>query len=502
MPLAWPLACHGANDWGYVSEPEIHAEGRSVLARRGKILGGSSSVNGLLYSRGYAQDYDRWASLGLPGWDFNELLPYFRKMEASWRGAGHYHGASGPLSVERGTAPRPLHDAILATAENLGFPRVDDFHGHHDEGYGVPDFTIARGRRASAASCYLRPAIARTNLAVLTRALTHRVLVNSGKATGVQFEHRGRVHTVHADREVLLCAGAFNSPQLLMLSGIGPADDLRAHGIEVIHHLPGVGRNLQDHHAFNLTYSLDGRAALEGALRLDRVLMSLARWKLFGDGLAATVPVSAQGLYRSSSTVDWPNAQTVITPLGLASRVWFPVLRKGLGPVLVATNVLLRPKSSGDVRLLSADPGRAPRIRFNLLRAQADVAAFRDMFRFAVSFFSAHPIADLVRERLDPPAELHGDAITAFLRSRVHAAMHPAGTCAMGQGEWAVLDATCRVRGISSLRIVDASAMPHVVSGNPHAPVIAMAEKAADMIKGLSAPLEAQHRTMHTDHGR
>lgn len=493
MPLAWrDTFLDPVVSWGYLSEPEPYADNRRIPAPRGKVLGGCSSVNGMMYSRGHPVDYDHWRQLGLEGWSYAEVLPYFRRSEANWRGETAYHGGDGPLTVARHRPDQVIHPRLMQTAEALGFKRLDDFHAAEAEGFSTPEFTVHQGRRGSTSARFLDPVRHRQNLEVQTGALTRRVLIEKGRAVGVEYEVDGRPERVLADREVILSAGTFNSPQILMLSGVGPAEELKAAGVQPLHDLPGVGKNLQDHASVGMMFTTKGPIAFDSKLRLDRLMLSVLQWRLFGTGIVAGLPVSAQGFYRSRPELEWPDVQFLITPVSMAARTWFPGWRKGVGHVLTSANVLLRPESRGEVTLRSPDPHDKPRIQFNLLKEAADRDSFRRMIRFARRFFGTEPAASLIDRPVAPGPDVQSDEeIDAFVRGAVGTAMHPTSTCAMGKGPMAVLDETCRVRGVEALRVVDCSSMPTIVGGNTNAPAIMIAEKAADMILGRSAPAPA-----------
>ena len=492
MPLAWrDTFMDPVVSWGLMSEPEPYLDGRQVPAPRGKVLGGSSSVNGMMYSRGYPVDYDHWRQLGLSGWSYAEVLPYFKKSENNWRGEGPYHGAGGELTVSRHTTDDRIYPKLMQTAEALGYKRLQDFHAAEAEGFSTPEFTVHQGRRGSTSARFLAPVRGRPNLTVEILALTHRVVIENGRAVGIEYEQGGELRRATAEREVILCGGAFNSPQLLLLSGVGPADELAAVGIRPVHDLPGVGKNLQDHASIGAMWAANGAIGFDSKLRFDRLMLSVLQWRLFGAGDVAGLPVSAQGFYRTRPELEWPDVQFLITPVSMAAKPWFPGWRKGVGHIFSAANVLLRPESRGEVTLRSADPRDKPKIQFNLLQAQADRESFRRMVRFARNFFETQPAASLVTGPIAPAADVRTDEeIDAFVRKFVGTAMHPTSTCAMGNGADAVLDEACRVRGLQGLRVVDASVMPTIVGGNTNAPVIMIAEKASDMILG-KPPLEA-----------
>ena len=486
MPLRWFEAMRTPSlGWGFVSEPEPHADHRRIPAPRGKVLGGCSSINGMMYSRGNRADYDGWARMGLPGWSFTDVLPYFIKSEGSSRGASEFHGAEGPLTVSRHEPDDYVYPRLIATAQKLGFPHLDDFHGSEQEGFSTPDFNVHRGRRASTSQRYLRPALSRPNLTVETGALATRVITQNGRAIGVDYLRQGESLTAQADQEVILSGGAFNSPQLLLLSGIGPADELRAVGIDPVLDLPGVGRNLQDHASVGMVYDASGAFTFDRELRLDRMLVSVARWHLSGGGVIGRLPVGAQGFIRTRDGLDRPDLQLLISPVAMDAKLWFPGWRAPRGHTFSVANVLLHPRSRGWVRLRSTDPRDKPLIQLNLLQSEDDRVAFRRYIRFTRDFFATQPAAELVSREVMPGAELRSDAeLDAFVRARVGTAMHPTSTCAMGTGAEAVLDAQLRVHGMSGLRVVDCSSMPTIPGGNTNVPAVMLAEKAADLILG------------------
>jgi choline dehydrogenase len=486
MPLRWFEAMRTPRlSWGLVTEPEPYADNRRIPAPRGKVLGGCSSINGMMYSRGNRADYDEWARMGLRGWSFADVLPYFRRSEGSWRGESEFHGVSGPMTVAKHIPDDFVYPRLIATAQRLGWPHLEDFHGAEQEGFSAPDFNVHGGRRASTSRRYLRPALSRPNLTVETHALATRIQVQNGRAVAVEYERLGEAHTARADREVILSAGTFNSPQLLLLSGIGPPDELRALGIEPICDLPGVGRNLQDHASVGMVYDASGAFTFDGELRLDRMTLSVIRWYLSGAGVIGSLPVGAQGFIRTRESLDRPDLQLLISPVAMDARLWFPGWRRPRGHAFTVANVLLHPRSRGWVKLRSPHPRDKPLIQLNLLQAEDDRAAFRHYVRFTRRFFETQPAAGLVSQEVAPGSAVQTDAeIDAFVRSRIGTAMHPTSTCAMGTGAEAVLDAELRVRGVEGLRVVDCSSMPTIPGGNTNIPVIMLAEKASDLILG------------------
>jgi choline dehydrogenase len=490
-PLAFfPLMRDPAVSWPYRSEPEPYADGRVLGLPRGRLLGGSSSINGMMYARGHPADFDEWRQMGLAGWGFEDVLPYFRRAEASWRGEGPYHGGSGPLTVSPNHTPDPVvQPAILEAARARGHRLVDDFHGPDPEGFSTPEFNIHRGRRASTSARYLKPAMARPNLEVLTGALTTRVILEKGRAVGVAFVRNGEVVEARAEREVILAGGAYNSPQLLMLSGVGPADELAEAGVKPLHDLPGVGRELQEHPSTGVAYAANGPIAFESQLRFDRLALSVIEWALAGTGPVSRMPVSAMAFLKTREGLERPDVQFLFSPVAMDARVWFPLVRKGCGHTLSLAGTLSRPESRGWVRLRSADPADPPRIQLNLFAEPADLATLRRAIRFLRDFFAEGPAARLVSlERVPGPGAQTDADLDAYLRATATTAHHPTSTCAMGTGEHAVVDAELKVRGIEALRIADASVMPRIVGANTNAATIMIAEKASDMILGQSLP--------------
>jgi len=490
MPLAWFQAMNSPRfGWGFETEAEPYADDRRIPVPRGKVVGGCSSINGMMYSRGNPTDYDGWAQKGLRGWSFADVLPYFKRSEDHWAGASAYHGAGGPLTVARHEPDAFVHPRLAATAAAMGYPLLDDFHGSEQEGFAVPDFTVHRGRRGSTAARFLRPALKRRNLELLTGALVSRVAIDRERAAGIEVRASGATRFIAAGREVVLTAGAYGSPQILMLSGIGPADELREAGVTPVHDLPGVGRNLQEHASIAHFYEAAGDFTFDRELRLDRIGWSVARWATTGTGPAAGLPVGIQGFLRTREGLERPDLQLLISPLAMNNHVWIPSVRPSVGSRFSVASVLLHPESRGWVKLSSKDPAAPPRIRYNLLQAEADRAAFRRFVRLVRDFFATEPARSLVTRAILPPDSLAGDTeIDAYVRAAVRTAMHPTSTCAMGTGPDAVLDAELRVRGIDGLRVADCAAMPDIPGGNTQAPAIMVAEKAADMILARTAP--------------
>jgi len=484
IPIAWlPISQQPRFTWGYRAEPESGTAERALDQPRGKLLGGTSSINGQMYSRGNAGDYDGWAQLGLPGWGYEEVLRYFRRSESNWRGLSHYHGGSGPLSVVAIRRHADLYRVMIATAEGLGFRQVDDFHGRHQEGFGMPDVTVRRGRRESSATAYLAPAAQRPNLHIKTGALTTKVLLDGTRATGVEYWQGGQ-RCRASGAEVILSGGTFNSPQILMVSGIGPAEALAAVGVTALHDLPAVGSNLQDHPLVPVIYQASRPLGFERFMRLDRFAAAGVRWYLTGAGSFSDAPLSVQGYLRRNAASLWPDTQFQVSHVSLGARPWFPGWRAGAGDQFTATVMQLRPSGRGSVTLRSADPRDAPKIHLGLLANEEDRRAARGLFRFTREFFRAAPLSQWVDRELMPGEAVQSDEeVDVFLRNIIQTAGHPTSTCAMGTDPMhSVVDASLRVHGLAGLRVVDASVMPRIVSGNTNAPTIMIAEKAFDLI--------------------
>ena len=495
MPTALAIAMnHPRYGWHYQTEPEPHLGGRRLHCPRGKVLGGSSSVNGMAYVRGNALDYEGWAAAGATGWSYAEVLPYFRRAENFSRGGDDYRGDSGPLHTSRGGMRNPLYGAFIAAGEQAGYARTADMNGYRQEGLGPMDMTVHRGRRWSTANAYLKPARSRGNLAVVTRALATRLLLDGRRVSGVEYRQGGVIRTALAAREVILSGGPINTPQLLMLSGIGPAEQLREFDIEVVHDLPGVGENLQDHLELYIQQACTRPVTLYAATSLLRKALIGLRWVACQSGLGATNHFEAGGFIRSRPGIRWPDIQYHFLPLAASYDMKEQVRCHGYqahaGP--------MRSNSRGSVRLASADPAESPRIRFNYMSYADDWADMRACVRLTREIF-AQPAFDPYRgEELAPGASVQSDAeIDAFVRETVQSAYHPCGTCKMGTNAMAVIDPQNRVHGIDGLRVVDSSVMPAITTGNLNAPTIMIAEKAADAIRG-QPPLAASESPFHT----
>jgi len=494
-PISWHLASEIKRfGWGYTAEPEEESGNRSLDQARGKLLGGCSSINGQMYSRGNRGDYDHWAAMGLDGWSYDEVLPYFRRAETNWRGESAFHGGLGPWNVAANPKAPAIYPVMIRTAERLGHAALDDFHGPSQQGFGMPDFTIRKGRRDSGVTAYLDPARRRDNLTIATGALVTRILFEGTRAVGVEYACDGQTIRAHAD-QIILSAGAFNSPQLLMLSGIGPAAQLESHGIRVVADLPGVGANLQDHPLVAAGFTASVPLGFEAMLRLDRLALHALRWGMTGGGPIGHAPLSVQAYLRLLEGSDRPDTQFQVSHVSFMSRPWFPGWRPTIGNQFTAAAMQLRPEGRGSVMLRSADPRDPPRIRLGLLRHPKDREAARTMLRFIRAFFATAPLSDMISGEIFPgPGAQSDEALDAVIRETIQVGAHPAGTCAMGvDPTTAVVDARLKVHGIEGLNIADTSIMPRIVSGNTAAPAVMIGEKLSDLMLGQSlAPAQTE----------
>jgi len=476
-------------NWSYVSEPQEHLDCRRIPVPRGKVLGGSSAINSMVYLRGHPRDYDRWASGGLPDWSYAACLPYFRRSESYDRGGNAYRGDSGPLSTERGTLQSPIFDAFLSAGAEAGFTISDDLNGAEPEGFARLDSTKRRGRRCSAADAYLFPAMDRKNLTVLTGALARRILFSGTRAVGIAFDLGGRAMRADAAREVILCGGALNSPHLLKLSGVGPADELKRHGIPVVLDLPGVGENLQDHADVALKFSVAKPVSISWLNNPLRKLSAGIEWALYKTGVGASNIYEVGGLVRGNGRVPHANLQFHLAPVLLDQSNGKPVLADGF--MLHCSQ--LRQESRGQLKLASSDPRDPIRIAFEFLSTDEDRREFREGIRLARDIIRQPGFSGLSARALSPdPSQVSDDQLDAFVRSQAETEFHPSCTCRMGTDPMAVTDASLRVHGLEGIRVVDASVMPDVLSANLNGPTIMIAEKASDMILGRAPLAHAQ----------
>jgi choline dehydrogenase len=493
VPLAFlkvVFSRHGT--WQYESEPEPGLGGRRLEIPRGRTLGGTSSINAMIAVRGNRRDYDLWREQGLIGWGYADVLPYFKRLERSWRGAGRYHGDSGPVSISRVSGEDMLFDPLRDAAVAAGVPVCDDPGGPVQEGIAQMEATTGAGRRASTARAYLYPALSRPNLTIMTKTFATRILIENGRAVGVECSRRGQAMTMRADRETVICGGSYNTPQLLMLSGIGPADHLKSVGIEPLHDLPGVGQNLAEHPNFLNIYAMKDKLGLTRHLRFDVATMGLGRWYATHRGPFTSNGATANVFLRTMDGLDRPDVQLVCMPIDNAARLWMPGLTARPNHSFTIRVGALHPKSRGWVKLRSADPSDHPRIRFNMYDVASDLDTMVRGVRATRNIFRQAPLRDMVEREFAPGDRVATDAQLAdeIRRTSGHRS-HPVGTCRMGLGADAVVDASLRVHGIEGLRIADASVMPDLPSGNTNLPCIMIGEKAADLIGGRSAVAEA-----------
>jgi choline dehydrogenase len=486
-------------DWGFLSEPEPELNNRRLVVPRGKVIGGSSSINGMVYVRGHARDFDHWADQGAAGWSFADVLPYFKRME-SWHGPGDdggFRGHDGPLHVTRGPRDNPLHHAFVEAGRQAGYGVTDDYNGHRQEGFGPMEATIWKGRRWSAANAYLRPAIATGNCRVI-RGLAGKVQIEDGCATGVVVYRDGHPEVIRARREVVLAASSINTPKLLMLAGIGPAAHLADHGITVVADRPGVGSNLQDHLEVYVQFAAKRPVTLYSYWNLWGKAMVGAQWVFTGTGLGASNQFESAGFIRSAAGVDYPDIQFHFLPLAVRydgrSAVKGHGFQAHVGP--------MRSKSRGTVRLRSAHPEEAPEIRFNYMGHPDDWAEFRACLRLTREIFGQPAMSEHVARELQPGPQVQtDDQLDAFIREHAESAYHPCGTARMGRRDdpMAVVDPEGRVIGVDGLRVADSSVFPRITNGNLNAPSIMVGEKVADHLLGRRLPAENLEPWMHPD---
>jgi choline dehydrogenase len=481
--LSYPMNM-GMYDWGYKSEPEPHLGGRRIAVPRGKVLGGSSSINGMVYVRGHARDFDTWAEMGANGWAYADVLPYFKRMEY-WHGAGDsaYRGRSGPMHITRGPRSNPLHNAFIEAGKQAGYPLTDDYNGRQQEGFGPMEATIWQGRRWSTANAYLRPALA-TKKVTMIRGFARRVVIENGRAVGVEIERGGKVEVVRAGREVILAASSINSPKLLMLSGVGPAEHLQAMGVPVLVDRQGVGANLQDHLEVYMQFASKEPITLYKHWNIFSKAIIGAQWLLTKTGLGTSNQFESAGFIRSRAGVDYPDIQFHFLPI--AVRYDGTVAAAGHG--FQAHVGPMRAKSRGSVTLASSDPKADPVIRFNAMSVEQDWVDFRAAIRLTREIFGQPAMERFVDHEIQPGRAESDDELDTFLREHAESAYHPCGTARMGRVDdpMAVVDAECRVIGVEGLRLADSSVFPQITNGNLNAPSIMVGEKAADHILGKS----------------
>ena len=491
MPAALSYPMNMAHyDWGYRSEPEPHLGGRQLVCPRGKVVGGSSSINGMVYVRGHAKDFDHWAEQGADGWSYADVLPYFQRMESSHGGQTGWRGTQGPLHVTRGRRANPLYHAFVEAGAQAGFELTEDYNGEKQEGFGPMEQTVWKGRRWSTATAYLKPALKRPNLDMI-RCLARRVVIENGRATGVEIERGGRIETVRARREVILAASSINSPKLLMLSGIGPGAHLAEHGIEVVADRPGVGANLQDHLELYIQQEWLQPITLYSKLNLISKGLIGLEWLLFKSGDGTTNHFESAAFLRSKAGVEYPDIQYHFLPVAIRYDGKAPAKAHGfqahVGP--------MRSPSRGRVKLTSNDPKALPSILFNYMSQERDWADFRHCIRLTREIFSQPAFEPFKGREISPGDQAQSDdELNDVIRDEVESAYHPCGTARMGRADdpMAVVDPECRVIGVEGLRLADSSIFPRIPNGNLNGPSIMVGEKAADHILGRR-PLAASN---------
>ncbi|QAX29170.1 choline dehydrogenase [Leisingera sp. NJS204] len=484
-PMNMPLY-----DWGYKSQPEPHLGDRELVCPRGKVIGGSSSINGMVYVRGHAGDYNHWAESGAAGWSYADVLPYFKRME-TWNDRGHggdpdWRGTDGPLHVTRGPRDNPLHDAFVNAGAQAGYPVTSDYNGEQQEGFGPMEMTVYKGQRWSAANAYLRPALKRDNCNLI-RAFARKVVIEDGRAVGVEVERGGKVEVIRANTEVILAASSLNSPKMLMLSGIGPAKHLAEHGIDVVADRPGVGQNLQDHLEFYFQFACKQPITLFKYWNLFGKALVGAQWLFTKTGLGASNQFESAAFVRSGKGVDYPDIMYHFLPI--AVRYDGQAAAEGHG--FQAHVGPMRSGSRGEVTLNSADPKDAPNILFNYMSTEQDWEDFRKCIRLTREIFGQEAMKPFLKHEIQPGEALQSDEeLNGFIREHVESAYHPCGTCKMGAVDdpMSVVDPECRVIGVDGLRVADSSIFPRITNGNLNGPSIMTGEKASDHILGRRLP--------------
>ena len=487
IPAALDYALHDDRyNWYYHTDPEPYMDGRRMYCPRGKALGGSSAINGMMFIRGHPLDFDGWAGNDLPEWSYAHCLPYFKKYENYDRGGDDYRGTGGPLHVTTARPERALDRAFLEAALQAGYPYSEDNNGYQQEGFGVTDRTIHQGQRWSTASAYLRPAMQRDNLDVETDTLTHRILFDGRRAIGVEYSQGGETLEVHAEREVVVCGGSINSPQVLLLSGVGDAAHLREHGIPVVQHLPGVGRNLQDHLDLRVQVKCKQPVSVYPSTKGLGRLVAGVQWLLTKRGVASSNLFEVAGYIRTNDRVPYPNLQSGF----MAAAAHYDGSKTYPGHGYQAHLDLMRPTSRGRVQLASADPRRAPSIVFNYLETESDRQEVIDGLRLTREILAQKAFEPYDDGEISPGGDVQRDEeVLAWARATGDTEYHPTSTCTMGTGDDAVVDGALRVHGLEGLRVADASIMPKVVTANTNSATIMIGEKAADIIAG-KPPLE------------
>jgi choline dehydrogenase len=486
MPLAFrTVFSRPAYSWNYMSEPESGLGGRRLPIPRGRTLGGTSSINAMIAIRGNSRDFDQWAESGLQGWGYQDVLPYFRRLERSWRGDNVYHGGSGRVEITQMTSPDMLYEPLRKAAESIGIRSNDDPNGQSQDGISRMEATIGGGYRSSTSRAYLKDARKRSNLTVLTKAVASKIILEGVRAIGIEYVRNGFRETSFVGKEIIVSAGSYNSPQLLMLSGIGPAEHLREKGIVPVVDLPGVGRNLSEHPNIIMAFGTPGKLGYTKFLRFDRAAMAVAQWFLWHSGPFATNGAAANIFLRTRPECDRPDMQIICMPVNNTATLWFPGVRPQEIVGLSARLGALHPKSRGAVELRSSDPAESPRISFNMFSERDDLATMVAGVKLCREIYMALHRDGIVTEEILPGSQVQTDQdIEEFIRENAGHRSHPVGTCKMGTDRMSVVDEQLRVKGIAGLRIADASIMPELPSGNTNLPSIMIGEKASDLLKG------------------
>jgi choline dehydrogenase len=485
MPLAaTKLWFNPKTSWSFFSQPEPGLKGRSIPVSRGKALGGSSAINGTVYNRGSSADYNRWSEMGLKGWDYASLLPYFKRIENHWRGADEFHGGEGEVPITPVRYRSPFTAPFIEAVKQQGLAVSDDQVGAETEGVGLSDLNVsASGRRMSAYDAFIHPIRKRASLTIETRAQVLRILFENQKAIGVEYVQNGKKYKAFANREVILSGGAINSPQLLKLSGIGPADELKKHGIEIVRDLPEVGENLTDQPGGGFEFLVNQPYSFIRNLRMDRFAVSLLQWFCGFGGFVSGPPMVAVGAVRTNKDCKQPDMRLTLTAATMDSKAWFPgIIKPGVHKLMLSFAVA-HPKSRGSITLASSDPLAHPKIQYNLLTENSDIEQLKSHYKLLNELICQPAFAGIVGKFVRPAVELKTDKeLEDYLRQGCGTTSHPMGSCRMGVDENSVVDEQCRVRGIEKLRVTDASVFPTQISGNPHSTVMMLGERVSNFI--------------------
>ncbi len=486
MPLGFLQALRNPDlTWPFLSEPEAGVNGKRFPLPRGRLLGGSSSINGMVHFRGHPRDFDDWAALGCTGWSYEEVLPYFKRSEDHWTGGNDWHGKGGPIRVERVDTSRLMAEELRASVALCGIGHNPDYDGASNEGCADVQIAIRNGRRCGSARAYLKDIrkSRSSNLKIATRSMVRRILIEDGRAVGVEFEALGQLQTAHARAEVILSAGSYGSPHILMLSGIGDAAELAAQGVTPVHNLPGVGKNLQEHVRLAHQYDAAPPHSFAKELRFDRAAFSFLRWYFTSTGTFANQIASASILTRSEEGLDRPDLQIMVSPVRVDANIWFPGFRKAKKDCFFNSICLLRPESRGSVSLKDGNPHTPPKIQLNLLQHPNDWAKLKKGLAISRRIYSDGPISQYVEREILPGPDMQSDAQLDAMKEELSGVVHhPVGTCSMGTGPDAVVDPQLRVHGIAGLRVADASIMPLLIGANTNAAAVMIGEKASDLI--------------------